>query len=244
MVTPVSVKNEILTPCVHISFIEISGSENDNKTFTKLALSLPRPLQAKIGRKKLMKHRVMRAAGWLLLQHQLIQDGYDANLLVEVQTTDFGEPFIAGAYNFSLSYSGKIAVCAVADVDRLGVDVEVVRDIEIAEFSRYFSDSEWSIITRSKNPEKAFFRYWTKKESVLKADGRGLSVDPIDVTVTETDGYIKDSYIKYYLYSIPCISDIVAANLCTNQSNISLDIKQIEVTHLASTASISLLDGK
>lgn len=229
---------------VHICSLEIPASGKDSATVERLAESLPVGLQKAINRKRYRKHRVVRAAGWLLLQHQLVQNGYDANLLTEVQTTRFGKPFIPGAFNFSLSYTGNFAVCAVADINRLGVDIEIAREIELYDFSRYFNDTEWHTIVRSEDPQKSFFLYWTRKESVLKADGRGLSVDLRDVSVNATAGRISDSSIQYYLYRLPAIGDKVAASFCSDQQNIQLAVKRVDVAFLTSIVRVSPFNNK
>ena len=77
-------------PKVSICFIEISGSEEDNTAIEGLATSLPGHLQLKIGRKKFRKDRVIRAAGWLLLKYQLVQAGYDVELLVGLGGGSYG----------------------------------------------------------------------------------------------------------------------------------------------------------
>ncbi len=217
---------------VQISFIELSGPDQDNVTLEGLMSSLPTHLQTAISRKKFRKHRLVRAVGWLLLKYLLKKNGCDAKLMAGIQTTDFGKPFIPGPFNFSISYSGNIALCAVSNVNQLGVDIEIVKDINFREFNKYFNDAEWSRIAYSENPQKSFFHYWTRKESVLKADGRGLSVDLRDVTVDETTGRINDSSIQYYFSSLPDIGDNVAVTLCTDQPNILLAIERLNIAHL------------
>ena len=222
-------------PKVSICFIEISGSEEDNSAIEGLATSLPGHLELKIGRKKFRKDRVIRAAGWLLLKYQLTQAGYDVELLAELQNSDFGKPFMAGTFNFSISYSGNFAICAAADKIQLGIDIEIVRDIELIDFSRYFNDTEWSTIVCSEDPQKSFYQYWTRKESVLKADGRGLSVDLKDVSINETAGRISDSNIEYCLFSLTEIGDNTVAYLCTDHPNALITVRKIEIDLLSST---------
>jgi 4'-phosphopantetheinyl transferase len=219
-------------PTGQISFIEISGSEEDNVTLEGLTSSLPNHLQAAIARKKFRKHRLLQAAGWLSLKYQLIKKGCDAKLIGEIQITDFGKPFIPGTFSFSISYSGNFAVCAVSTVNQLGVDIEMIKDINFLEFSKYFNTAEWSKIIHSADPQRSFFHYWTRKESVLKADGRGLSVDLRDVMVDETTGRINDSSTQYYLSSLPNLGDNVAVTLCTDQPNILLEVERINAAHL------------
>lgn len=219
-------------PTGQIRFIEISGAEEELVTLERLISSLPPHLQTAIARKKFRKHRLLQAAGWLSLKYQLIKNGCDASLIGRVQTTDLGKPFIPGTFNFSISYSGNFAICAVSTANQLGIDIEVIKDINYLEFSKYFNDTEWNQIIFSDNPQKSFFHYWTKKESVLKADGRGLSVDLRDVTVNETIGRISDSSIQYYLLSLPDIGDNVAVTLCTDQPKILLTVEKINVADL------------
>jgi 4'-phosphopantetheinyl transferase len=220
------------SPTGQISFIEISGSEEDNVTLEGLTSCLPNHVQAAIASKKFRKHRLLQAAGWLSLKYQLIKKGCDAKLIGEIQTTDRGKPFIPGTFNFSLSYSGNCAVCAVSNVNQLGVDIEIIKDVNFHEFCKYFNDAEWSKILYSADPQRSFFHYWTRKESVLKADGRGLYVDLRDVTVDETTGRINDSNIQYYFSSLSDLGDKVAVTLCTDQPNILLAVERINVAHL------------
>ena len=85
----------------------------------------------------------------------------------------------ATAICFSLSHSGELALCAVAEGRDLGVDVERIRPVsawrEIAD--RYFSAGERQAL-RSLTEERAreaFFHGWTRKEAYSKALGEGVS---------------------------------------------------------------------
>ncbi len=75
--------------------------------------------------------------------------------------------------HFNLSHSGGYAVCAVSDRE-VGIDVQAYEDfkdvLEIAR--RYFTAAEYEYV---KNANTAFFPLWTRKESLLKALGTGLS---------------------------------------------------------------------
>lgn len=101
---------------------------------------------------------------------------------------DFGKPRLietAGAerLRFNLSHTHGLSVCAVAlDVD-LGVDVELHANreslLEVAD--HYFSAREIADLRALPKAEQGdmFFRYWTLKESYIKARGEGLSI-PLD----------------------------------------------------------------
>jgi phosphopantetheinyl transferase len=91
--------------------------------------------------------------------------------------------------DFSVSSSGRIAVCAVSR-DDVGVDVESVRlDIQWEPVARqFFSAAERDAIQRL--GPRAFFVAWTLKEALIKARGTTLSrcLHGLDVTRALQDG--------------------------------------------------------
>ena len=93
------------------------------------------------------------------------------------------------AVGFNLSHSGGRFVVAVALGMDPGVDVERVRPRRNLErlARRFFSPSERRAVGTAPDPLGAFFRVWARKEAVIKADGRGVSIglDRFDVTAGE-----------------------------------------------------------
>jgi 4'-phosphopantetheinyl transferase len=93
-----------------------------------------------------------------------------------------GRPTIDGYdVHVSISHSGERVAVALADVP-LGVDVELVRPIGIDD-----------LVTQTLGPGEraedipAFFRYWVRKESAVKATGDGLQVPLGKVRVSRPD---------------------------------------------------------
>lgn len=93
----------------------------------------------------------------------------------------FGKPALVGAegVHFNLSHSGDRFACAVTALCPLGIDIEVLRELDgmagLAE--RFFAPGEIGQLRRLPGGEllPAFFRCWTRKEAFLKATGEGLS---------------------------------------------------------------------
>lgn len=79
--------------------------------------------------------------------------------------------------HFSLSHSGTLAVCAVAD-RAVGVDVERPRAVSEALVRRVLTAEEQTWLAGQADPKAAFIRLWTRKESFLKLTGQGLSRRP------------------------------------------------------------------
>jgi len=91
---------------------------------------------------------------------------------------DAGKPYLAGENGvfFSLSHSGAFVLCAASDCE-IGADIETVRSADLRVAKRFFREGEYErIAARETEAERndTFFRYWTLKESFVKATGRGL----------------------------------------------------------------------
>ena len=84
---------------------------------------------------------------------------------------DHGRPVVVGAPVLaSVSYAGDLAVVAVAEASRvlaLGIDAE--------QTERGHAENLRGVIAPGRTTS---LRRWTRVEAVLKADGRGLSVEP------------------------------------------------------------------
>lgn len=94
---------------------------------------------------------------------------------------------MAGAdWGVNVSHSGAWVLCAAGPCSMLGVDVEQRSPVDpLALAERVFSDWERDRLARSSpaERERLFFRIWSMKEAVIKADGAGVSfgLDRFDV---------------------------------------------------------------
>jgi 4'-phosphopantetheinyl transferase len=100
---------------------------------------------------------------------------------------EFGKPAIANPLaaplQFNLSHTSGLTLCAIGRGADIGADVEFHANsqalLEVAD--HYFSEREIIDLRALPAAEQgdAFFRYWTLKESYIKARGEGLSI-PLD----------------------------------------------------------------
>src|SRR5690606_22225641 len=79
-------------------------------------------------------------------------------------------------YDFNISHASGIVVCALARDARVGVDVEAIRPVRIADFNAVFSPAAHAAIMNAAEPLHAFYHQWTQKEAVIKANGKGMSL--------------------------------------------------------------------
>lgn len=100
--------------------------------------------------------------------------------------------------DFSITHAGELVAVAVVRTGsgaripkrRVGVDVErIVDHMQTCLVDTVLSAAECAHYDLLPDAAKtrAFFRYWVRKESILKATGDGLAVPPRDLTVSPPD---------------------------------------------------------
>jgi 4'-phosphopantetheinyl transferase len=96
----------------------------------------------------------------------------------------FGKPHLIGAgaadtLNFNMSHSGDVVLVGVTRERLIGIDVEMVRPMkDFASIARLnFTPEECAFIENATGAQQyAFFKSWARKEAVIKAVGKGLSM--------------------------------------------------------------------
>lgn len=116
----------------------------------------------------------------------------------EMAKTVLGKPYLAHypGVHFNLSHSGSWGACALSEAP-VGVDVELVRPLRQNVAGRFFTPTEQAFLARQSEPERAFFRLWTRKESFIKALGKGLTLPLNSFSVLENVMY-RDGLVWYF----------------------------------------------
>ena len=105
-----------------------------------------------------------------------------------------GKPALAGidGWQFNVSHSRDLAAIAISRLDALGIDLEFIdpdfpRD-DVA--PSILADDELRDLRAlpAAGQPAYFFQLWTLKEALLKAVGRGLSLDPRDIRIRLDEG--------------------------------------------------------
>lgn len=157
-------------------FVTSFDTELPAATMERQLDSLPAFMRQSIVRYKRWQDRQRALLAKLLLRAGLRSLGFSAAALDLVRLDAYGRPSICREVDFNISHSESYILCAMARGQRVGIDIEAIRDIDLDDFSAAFTPDQWDAIRHAPNPHAAFFRDWTRKESASKADGRGLSI--------------------------------------------------------------------
>ena len=153
-------------------------------SFRLLLGQLPPALQQKPLRFRRWEDAHANLLGKHLLRLALENAGYAADL-DQLRYSPADKPWLPGGPHFNISHSGNRVVCLLSTNGRVGIDIEHVHSIAFEDFQSQFTPKEWAAIHASASPADTFFRFWTAKESLIKADGRGLGIPLLQLDVSE-----------------------------------------------------------
>ena len=174
---------------------------------------LPQGIQTQIMRFKRWQDRNASLLGKILLLEGLKQYGYSPDCLKKLSYSPYNRPFLDDSIDFNISHSGEYVVCAINNDGRVGIDIERKKSLNFAEFRSYMTPEEWNTMKEVPDQLEYFYELWTVKESVIKGEGKGLSIPLLDIHwVGETASVYKSLwYIKKIIID-PGYSCHVTAN--------------------------------
>lgn len=144
-----------------------------------------------------------------------------------IKFTKYDKPYFANdSINFNISHSGELVACVICDDLEVGIDVELVNPIQIKDFKPQMTEKEWNNVILSDNVYNAFYRYWTEKESVIKAHGRGLSTDLNSFEIYENKTVIEGK--DFFLIEVELRNNYMC-NVATNKLISKVDVNHKEV---------------
>jgi 4'-phosphopantetheinyl transferase len=156
-------------------FFSNYGNKLNEADFFKYLNLFPEEIKNRILRFKRWEDRQAGLYGKLLLKKGLEDLGLNSSL-IDLKYTQYGRPYLDHNPDFNISHSNRYVVCAFSTNGKIGTDIEEIKVIPIDDFKEQFSKEEWKIITTSNDKYFWFYYYWTAKEAVIKAEGKGLYI--------------------------------------------------------------------
>ncbi|AZB09364.1 4'-phosphopantetheinyl transferase superfamily protein [Chryseobacterium sp. G0162] len=166
--------------------------------FEEAVFLLPIEMQQKIRKYSRWQDAHACLYGNLLLKEAISQLGYDYSLEL-IQKTKYGKPYFKDSdFGFNISHSGEYIVCVISTDEKqnLGIDIEENKPIALEGFMNIFTEEEQKEIGEQNN----FYTFWTRKEAIAKADGRGMLI-PFD-TINTLSLSVQLDNKEYNLYEV------------------------------------------
>ncbi len=192
----------------------------------------------KAERLRFEKDKRLSVGAELLLRYALRPVG------VEELSFAYGEyekPCLQGrSIHFNLSHSGEWVLCAVGGCE-LGCDIEQLAPVNLKIAKRFFAPDEYEDIAAAPTPEEQrerFFRYWTLKESFMKATGLGLRLPMNEFSIRRGEKIAVRQSVDERDYVFREYSDIdgYCCALCTAGQEPEPTLRIVDVTRLLADA--------
>lgn len=207
-----------------ISYLSIDV-QITNANFEALKRLIPGSFITKNDRFHKFQDRQRNLFGLLLLMrswHNLFDESLN---LENIKTSKFNRPYLPNSpVDFNISHSGDFVVCVLSADSRVGIDIEQKKKVDLNDFARTMNSDQWTEIHTSNNPLDTFFKYWSMKESVIKADGRGLSI-PLTEIILDQDRVSYDGNL-WHLYPFKIDAN---HNGCVASNNEINDLQLVKV---------------
>jgi len=106
-------------------------------------------------------------------------------------TNEFGRPSLISeqffGLHFNISHNDEYFCIIISSVEQCGIDVETVKPIDLDEhlLDMIFSKNEKKRLIDAQKDLTVFYKCWTLKEAHLKALGKGLSIQPNQISFEE-----------------------------------------------------------
>jgi len=124
-----------------------------------------------------------------------------SNKQLEFATNPYGKPYLTNSsIYYNISHASSYVACVVAD-EPVGIDIEFVKYVDVKIAERFFSPNEVAYILSVFGDMRIqrFFEVWTKKESRIKLEGKGLLKHLSDFNVL--DGLNQSGIFYHSVYS-------------------------------------------
>lgn len=197
----------------------------------KILSYFPEPVRTRISRQKRPIRRQVSLLGKLLLLECLDQKGR-LDVLEKMAWSEHGKPLLKDHGNFSITHAGNNVACAWSPNGRIGIDVEPARELPLDAVSRFASPGERELLLGNQSDSLLAIRLWTRKEALLKADGRGFRLSAPAVDVISDEVVLDEGVFK--LMELDLGPGMVACLAAEGVDPALIDVREIEVGELLS----------
>lgn len=159
---------------MRLLYKNISSLKTKSLDWTSYLEKIPKEEKHRILRLRQKSDRLLAAEGIKLLQSM-------SGDIIDFKRTEYGKPYFENQDGyFNISHAGDLVICAYSSSQNLGLDIEKKEKVTISDFHLMMRPEE---IDETKNLDD-FYRLWTQKEALIKAIGKGFSLDVKSLEIT------------------------------------------------------------
>ena len=117
---------------------------------------------------------------------------------IEFAVNEYEKPFVVGKprIQFNISHAGHYIACIIAD-EPVGIDIELITHVDMNLAERFFTPDETAYIVNEQQANR-FYEVWTKKESRIKLEGKGLNKPLSSFSIFESSNQERLVYHKIF----------------------------------------------
>ncbi len=208
---------------IHLFYTQLSDVSEEK--WQHYFQQMPLDIQERIHRYKRLENKHQLLLGRLLLKHGMKELGFKNFKLESIYYNKKNCPLCLENINFSIAHSGNLVACAFSKSVRIGIDVEQVKPINLANFDYVLNDRDRKWLSEdTANTYRSFFKIWTIKEAVTKALGEGLGIDVRPITIFKNDLLCADK--KWYFQNLD-IQEGYVAHLVSERAITQLSVHEV-----------------
>lgn len=197
-----------------------------NKAYSKIT----EERKNKTNRYKVQSGKVTSVTSEILLKHAIFSV-LGKEIKLEYKYLNNGKPYLKNDdIYFNISHSFDYVIVAISN-DDIGCDIEFNDEIDLNVAKKFFSIVEYNDILNNIKKRNLFYRYWTLKESFVKATGIGFKLPFNSFTIHLGDNIFVDQTYdqnKYYFKELNIIDNYSIA-LCSLKELNEVDIKFVDL---------------
>jgi 4'-phosphopantetheinyl transferase len=188
---------------IHVLLCPLPVGE-ETERIDQLAASLCMSAVPRLARFQRREDAQAHLLGRMLVRMGLSLFGYDPGRVNQLAYSAYQRPFIPGIrLDFNISHAGHWVACAVSGETRVGLDIERREKIGLDEYGPALPPGEWREVRAAPDPERAFFTRWTRREALIKANGKGWSLPPQHIRMIEDGAYVEDRFWRLLPLDMP-----------------------------------------
>lgn len=213
--------------------IYFSNIKESKTTVSEMENRLPNSLLNEARKyKSLLDYRRSLVAYCILFKF-LHHDDTNNAITFEISKNEYGKPFLLNKKDcfFNITHSGDWVAVAISDME-VGIDLEYKEPFDYDEVIDYLmskSEKQFFSTLPCEFKKDIFYRFWTLKESYIKAIGLGMSKHLNSFSIELWHKHIRPSVDRKMKFIELPFFDHYAFSVCCPQNDLLTCFEQVKI---------------